>query len=307
MTQQSDRHQRGLLYGTGAYLLWGVFPLYWPLLEPARTFEILAQRMVWSLLAVLVLLKITHGFGGVLPVVRDRRKFGLLSAAAVLVSVNWGVYIFGTNTGHVVETSLGYFINPLISILLGVVILGERLRRAQWFAVAAGGLAVVIIAIDYGRLPWIALTLGISFGLYGFLKKKADVGAADSLAVETAVMFVPAAITLAVIASLGSMTFFSHGVDHSFWLASTGLVTIVPLLLFAGAAVRLPLSVLGLLQYLAPVLQFSMGVFVRHESVPFAEYLGFCLVWLALAVLALDGLRAQRDARPRTDVEAIGA
>jgi chloramphenicol-sensitive protein RarD len=216
----------------------------------------------------------------------------LLTAAAVLVSVNWGTYIYGTNTGHVVETSLGYFINPLFTILLGVIVLGERLRRAQWLAVAIGAIAVVVITIDYGRLPWIAITLAVSFGLYGFCKKRANVGAVDSLAIETGVMFVPAAVTLAVIAAQGDMVFGSAGAGNAALLASTGLVTAVPLLLFAAATVRLPLSVLGLLQYLAPILQFSMGVFVRHESVPFAEYVGFCLVWLALVILTADGWAA---------------
>jgi chloramphenicol-sensitive protein RarD len=286
--------RRGLGYGAAAYLLWGVFPLFWPLLEPAGTLEILAQRMLWSLLVMLAVLAATGGFGGVRAVLHDRRRTGLLATAAVLVSVNWGTYIYGTNSGHVVETSLGYFINPLFTILLGVVVLGERLRRAQWAAVAIGAVAVAVITIDYGRLPWIALTLATSFGLYGFCKKRAGVGAVDSLAIETGVMVVPAALMLVVIGAQGDLVFGRHGVGNALLIASTGVVTAVPLLLFAAATSRLPLSVLGLLQYLAPVLQFSMGVFVRHESVPFTEYVGFCLVWLALAVLIVDGLRAQR-------------
>ncbi len=286
--------RRGLAYGAGAYLLWGVFPLFWPLLEPAGTLEILAQRMAWSLLVMLAVLAATGGFGGIRAVLRDRRRTGLLAVAAVLVSVNWGTYIYGTNSGHVVETSLGYFINPLFTILLGVVVLGERLRRAQWLAVAIGGVAVAVITIDYGRLPWIALTLATSFGLYGFCKKRASVGAVDSLAIETGVMVVPAAVTLAVLGAQGDLVFGTRGVGNALLIASTGVVTAVPLLLFAAATTRLPLSMLGLLQYLAPVLQFSMGVFVRHESVPFTEYVGFCLVWLALTVLVVDGLRAQR-------------
>ena len=289
--------RRGLGYGVAAYLLWGVFPLFWPLLEPAGTLEILAQRMLWSLLVMVAVLAVTGGFGRVRAVLRDRRRTALLTAAAVLVSVNWGTYIYGTNSGHVVETSLGYFINPLFTILLGVVVLGERLRRAQWVAVAIGAVAVAVITIDYGRLPWIALTLAISFGLYGFCKKRAAVAAVDSLAIETGVMVVPAAITLAIIGAQGELVFGRHGVGNALLIASTGLVTAVPLLLFAAATVRLPLSVLGLLQYLAPVLQFAMGVFVRHESVPFTEYVGFCLVWVALSVLIVDGLRAQHRRR----------
>jgi chloramphenicol-sensitive protein RarD len=289
--------RRGLGYGAGAYLLWGVFPLFWPLLEPAGTVEILAQRMVWSLLVMVVVLALTGGLGGIRLVLRDRRRTGLLTAAAVLVSVNWGTYIYGTNSGHVVETSLGYFINPLFTILLGVLVLREHLRRAQWLAVAIGVVAVAVITIDYGRLPWIAITLAISFGLYGFCKKRANVGAVDSLAIETGVMFLPAVVTLAVIAAQGDMAFGKHGVGNAALLASTGLVTAAPLLLFAAATIRLPLSLLGLLQYLAPILQFSMGVFVRHESVPFTEYIGFCLVWLALVILTADGWLAGRRRR----------
>ena len=183
--QPRSASRDGIAFGAAAYVLWGVFPLYWPLLKPTGTLEILAQRMLWSLLTMLVVLAVTRRFRAVVSVVRDRRRTGLLTLAAVLVSVNWGTYIFGTNTGHVVETSLGYFINPLLSILLGVVILGERLRRAQWAAVAIGAVAVLVIAVDYGRPPWIALTLATSFALYGFCKKKADVGAVDSMAIET--------------------------------------------------------------------------------------------------------------------------
>jgi len=291
-----DDTRRGLIYGASAYLLWGLFPLYWPLLEPAGTVEILAQRMAWSLIVMTILLGITRGFGRVRAVIAARRQLRLLLAAAVVVTVNWGVYIYGVNSHHVVETSLGYFINPLFTILLGVFVLGERLRRAQWAAVGIGTVAVLVIAVDYGRPPWIALTLATSFGLYGLFKKRAAVGAVDSMAVETGAMFVPAVIALAVVAAQGNLAFGSHGVGNSLLLAGTGLVTAVPLLLFAAGTRRLPLSVIGLLQYLAPVLQFSVGVGIRHEPLPPAELVGFLLVWVALVVLTVDGLRAQRRA-----------
>jgi chloramphenicol-sensitive protein RarD len=298
----------GLAYGLGAYLLWGLFPLFFPLLEPAGTVEILAQRMAWSLVVVVLLLAFTRGFAGVRAVLRDRRRFGLLAAAAVLISVNWGVYIWGVNAGHVVECSLGYFINPLFTILLGVGVLGERLRAAQWAAVGIGTLAVVVIAVDYGRPPWIALTLAASFGMYGFLKKRAGVGAADSLAVETGTLFVPAVVALIVVGVHGTLAFGQHGVGNTLLLASSGLVTAVPLLMFAAATQRLPLSVIGLLQYLTPVLQFVVGVGIRHERVPFAEFVGFCLVWLALVVLTVDGLRNQRNsARAARATEPVAA
>jgi chloramphenicol-sensitive protein RarD len=295
--------RRGLIYGASAYVLWGVFPLYFPLLEPAGTVEILAERMAWSLVLMAIVLTVTRGLGNVRAVVRDRRRAGLLATAAALVSVNWGFYIYGVNTGHVVETSLGYFINPLFTIVLGVVVLGERLRRAQWVAVGIGTVAVLVIAVDYGRPPWIALVLAVSFGLYGFCKKRADVGAVESLSIETAVQFVPALVAIAVIGSQGDLVFGTRW-STSVLLAGTGVITVVPLLFFAAGTRRLPLSVLGLLQYLAPVLQFAVGVGIRHESLPVAELIGFCLVWLALLVLTVDGLRSQRAGRQLGDAAA---
>jgi chloramphenicol-sensitive protein RarD len=298
-----DDARRGLIYGASAYLLWGLFPLYWPLLEPAGTVEILAQRMAWSLVVMAVILRITRGFGRVRAVLANRRQRSLLVAAAVVVTVNWGTYIYGVNSGHVVETSLGYFINPLFTILLGVFVLGERLRPMQWTAVGIGTVAVLVIAVDYGHPPWIALILATSFGLYGFFKKSAAVGAVESMAIETGAMFVPALIALGVVAAQGNLVFASHGAGNALLLASTGIVTAVPLLLFAASTRRLPLSVVGLLQYLAPVLQFSVGVGIRHEPLPPAELIGFALVWIALIVLTVDRLRSQR----RTSAPAVAA
>jgi chloramphenicol-sensitive protein RarD len=300
LAERADERRKGLLYGTAAYLLWGVFPLYFPLLKPAGTIEILAERMAWSLLLLLVVLRLSSGFGGVRAVIANRRQLRLLTIAAVFITSNWGTYIYGVNTGHVIETSLGYFINPLLTILLGVVVLGERLRPAQWVAVGIGAVAVLVIAIDYGRPPWIALVLAVSFGMYGFCKKQADVGAVDSLAIETGVQFVPALIAIAVIAANGDLVFGTRA-STSLLLVGLGGVTVIPLLFFAAGTRRLPLSVVGLLQYLAPVLQFSVGVGIRHESLPAAELVGFCLVWLALIVLAVDGLRSQRSARQLAD------
>jgi chloramphenicol-sensitive protein RarD len=298
----------GLGFGASAYLLWGLFPLYWPLLEPAGTVEILAQRMAWSLVVMAIILRATRGFGRVRAVLTNARQRRLLVGAAVVVTVNWGTYIYGVNSGHVVETSLGYFINPLFTILLGVFVLGERLRSMQWVAVGIGTVAILMIALDYGRPPWIALILATSFGLYGFFKKQAAVGAVESMTVETGAMFVPALIALAVVAADGDLVFATHSVGTSLLLASTGIVTAVPLLLFAASTRRLPLSVVGLLQYLAPVLQFAVGIGIRHEPLPTAELIGFALVWVALIVLSVDGLRAQRRPTPVTDpAEPIAA
>src|SRR4051794_37717633 len=294
--REEPNDRRGLAYGFSAYLLWGVFPLYFPLLEPAGTVEILAERMAWSLLTLLLVMWIGPGFAGVGRILQNRRQFGLLAAAAVFVAVNWGTYIYGVNSGHVVESSLGYFINPLFTILLGVVVLGERLRRAQWAAVGIGTVAVVVIAVDYGRPPWIALVLAFSFGMYGFCKKKAAAGALDSLVVETSVQFVPALVAIAVVAAQGDLVFGTR-TDTSLLLAGSGVITVIPLLFFAAGTRLLPLSVMGLLQFLTPVLQFAVGVGIRHEKLPTAELVGFCLVWLALIVLSVDGLRAQHGSR----------
>ncbi|MCW2529326.1 MAG: EamA family transporter RarD [Pseudonocardiales bacterium] len=284
---------RGLIYGVAAYLLWGLFPLYWPLLEPAGAIEILSMRMLFSLVVVVALLSITHTWDKVAEILRTPAKRWRLLIAAIFVSVNWGVYIWGVNSEHVIETSLGYFINPLFTILLGVVLLGERLRRTQWIAVSIAGLAIVVLTVDYGRLPWIALTLALSFGTYGYQKKRAQVGAVESLAVETGFMALPAAITVAILAANGSLVFGAHP-GNSALLAGTGVVTAIPLLFFGAAARRLPLSTLGLIQYLAPVLQFAVGVGIRHEPLPPARLAGFSLVWLALIILSVDGLRNQR-------------
>jgi chloramphenicol-sensitive protein RarD len=305
-TATEDR--RGVLYGVAAYGVWGLFPLYWVLLKPAGAVEVLAHRIVWTLAIVLAILWLgtwlatrpaarrsgERDWSTLRAVLRDRRRLGLLIAAAALISVNWGTYIWGVTNGHVVETSLGYFINPLVTVLAGVLVLGERLRSAQWAAVGLGALAVLVLTAGYGRLPWIALILAGCFGSYGLIKKYVAVGAVESLAVETAVLFGPALGCLVVLEASGSGTFFDYGVSHAVLLATGGLVTAVPLLAFGAAANRIPLSVLGLVQYLAPVLQFVTGVLVFGEHMPPARWFGFVLVWLALSVLTWDGLRAAR-------------
>jgi chloramphenicol-sensitive protein RarD len=287
-----DRDRVGVLYGAAAFGLWGLFPMYWPLLEPAGAVEILAHRMVWSLVVVGVILVVRRRLSSIFRL--GSQRYWLLVVAAVLVTVNWGVYIYGVNSGNVVETSLGYFINPLFTVLLAVVILRERLRVLQWVAVAIGVAAVTILAVDYGRLPWIALTLAISFGMYGFIKKKAGVGAAEGLAIETAVMFPPAAGYLIWLQVAGTASFGHVGLVKNLLFIGAGVVTAIPLMLFGAAATRVPLATIGLLQYLAPVLQFLIGVFVMHEAMPPARIVGFAIVWVALAVFTYDSIRAYR-------------
>jgi chloramphenicol-sensitive protein RarD len=292
----SEPSGRGLAYGLAAYGLWGLFPLYWPLLEPAGAGEIVAQRIVWSLVTVLLLLATRRQWAGLGAVLRHPRRLGLLALAAAVVSGNWLVYIWGVNHGHVVETALGYFINPLVTVLLGVVLFRERLRVAQWCALGLGAASVAVLTASYGRLPWIALALAFSFSIYSLIKKTVPVGAAEGLAVESAVLFLPAVGYLALLAGRGTGGLGHSSVAHTLLLAGAGPVTLAPLMLFAASARRLPLSILGLIQYFTPCVQFGIGVLVFHEPVPPSRLIGFSLVWLALIVLSADAMRASRSA-----------
>jgi chloramphenicol-sensitive protein RarD len=267
-----------------------MFPLFWPLLEPAGALEVLAHRVLWSLLVIGALLLM--GVATVQGLRRD--QVVRLSLAAVLLAVNWGTYIYGVNSEQVVETSLGYFINPLVSVALGVWVLGERLRPVQQVAIGIAAVAVVVLTVEAGHPPVIALVLAFSFGTYGLLKKQAGVGAVASLAVETAVLAPVALGYVAVLAFSGGSTFGSHGAGHALLLASAGIVTTVPLLAFGAAATRIPLSTLGVLQYLAPTLQLVCGLFVTHEAFGVPQAVGFGLVWVALVLFTSDLVRAQR-------------
>jgi len=286
----------GLALGAGAYLLWGVLPLYFPLLAPAGAVEIIGHRVVWSLGFCLLLLTVTRGWGPFRSIFRNHRTLGMLSIAAALVAVNWTTYVYGVLSDQVVDTALGYFINPLVTVLLAVFVLGERLRAAQWVALGFGAVAVVVITVGYGRLPWIALTLAFSFGMYGLIKNRVGrtVTALAGLAVETTVLFPLALGYLIWLGATGAGSFGSHGTWHSAALISSGIVTAVPLLMFSAAARRLPLSVIGMLQYITPTMQFLLGVLVFGEQMPPARWFGFALVWLALLILTFDGLRAGR-------------
>ena len=286
--------RRGTLYGAGAYLLWGLFPLYWPLLAPSAPLEVLAHRILWSLVVVVMLLAVTRRVEQVRAAVRDRRRFAQIALAAVVVAINWGTYIYGVTNDRVVETSLGYFVNPIVTVLLGVVVLGERLRPAQWTALGAAFVAVVVLTVENGSPPWIALVLAFSFGTYGLLKKTAGVGAVEGLAVETGVLLPVAAVYVAVI---GGGTFATEGAGHAALLALSGVVTAIPLLLFGAAASRIPLSTLGVLQYLAPTMQFVLGITLFDEPLPAVKLVGFLLVWCAVALFTVDLLRHGRQLR----------
>ncbi|MEU2128426.1 EamA family transporter RarD [Streptomyces sp. NPDC018352] len=294
-----NEQRAGLMSGIGAYGLWGLVPLFWPLLKPAGAIEILAHRMVWSLAFVAVALLALRRWSWIGELVRQPKKLGLISVAAATITVNWGLYIWSVNNGHVVEASLGYFINPLVTIAMGVLLLGERLRSVQWVAVGTGVAAVLVLAIGYGRPPWISLVLAFSFATYGLMKKKVNMGGLESLTAETAVVFVPALGYLLWLGARGESTFTSGGIGHAALLASAGLVTAVPLVLFGAAAIRVPLSTLGLLQYLAPVFQFALGIVYFHEAMPPERWAGFALVWLALTLLTWDAFRTARRTRAR--------
>jgi len=287
--------RRGLLLGIAAYGLWGGFPLYWPLLEPAGALEILAHRVLWSMLTMgllVVALRRTSQFRAILA---DRRTFLILAVAAFTITFNWATYIYGVNNNRVVETSLGYFINPLVTVLMGVFILGERLRPLQWVSMGVATLAVLVLTLDYGHLPWVALVLAFSFGTYGLAKKSANVGAVESLAVETTLIAPFAALYVGWLVVSGHSTFASQGAGHALLLCSAGIVTAVPLICFGAAATRVSMVTLGLLQYLAPILQFALGVFYFHEDMPAGRLVGFMLVWVALVMFTYEANAHRRQ------------
>ncbi|MGX2996677.1 EamA family transporter RarD [Streptomyces sp. JNUCC 64] len=288
-----------MLNGVASYAMWGLVPLFWPLLKPAASVEILAHRMVWSLALVALALLVVRRWAWTRTLLRQPRKLALITVAAALITVNWGVYIWSVNNGQVLEASLGYFINPLVSIGIGVLLLKERLRPWQWVAVGTGVAAVLVLAVGYGRPPWISLCLAFSFALYGLVKKKTGLGGLESLTAETAVQFLPALGYLLWLGSRGEGTFGTEGAGHAALLAATGVVTAVPLVCFGAAAIRVPLSTLGLLQYLAPTFQFLLGVLYFHEAMPLERWIGFALVWAALSILTADAIRTARRARRR--------
>jgi len=300
---EQDRERRGIGYGLAAYGLWGAVPLFWPLVARAGSVELLAHRVVWSLIisAVLALVLLPRNW---LRPYLNRRTLLMLGLAAAVVSVNWGLYIWSVNHGHVLETSLGYYINPILSILVGVVVLGERLAALQWASVGLAALAVVVLTVEYGRLPWISLVLAASFATYGVMKKKVNGGAVETLTIESALLTPIGLGYLVYLQTRGDNTFITLGWTHSLLLVATGVVTVVPLLFFAAATTRLPLSTLGLLQYLAPTLQFLLGVLYFGEQMSIGRWVGFGLVWVALMVMTADGLRrASRSRRLEPVVE----
>ena len=288
-----NKNKTGLLFGVSGYILWGIFPLYWPLLKPASALEIVSHRAIWTLVFCVIILAITHSLKNTLATMKHPKIVSRLFLSSGLVSINWLAYIWATNNGHVVEAALGYYINPLATVAIGVLVLKEKMRRLQWVALGTATLGVLVLTFNYGRLPWIAMTLAISWGSYGFVKKQLGLKALDGLAIETAISSVPYLLYLLYIGNKGTGQ-FGHGIGITILLISAGAITAIPLLLFNGATTRLPLTVIGLLQYITPTLTFCIGVWVRHEDMPTARWIGFLAIWLALITLALDLIRSSR-------------
>jgi chloramphenicol-sensitive protein RarD len=283
----------GLLYAIGAYGLWGLFPLYFLTLEPATPFEVVGYRILFSLIFCGFLIAVTRKWKQLFAIMKQRKLMLTLGVAAVLIYINWQVFIIAVLSNQIVESSLGYFINPIFTVVLGVLVLREKLRKTQWVAVGISFLAVIVLTISYGTIPWISLTLAASFGLYGLIKKRTGgaVDAISGLTIETLWMTPVAIIQLMIVSNVVGLTFFGYGVPHTLLLASAGVVTAVPLIMFGAGARRLPLTAIGLIQYSTPVFSFLMAVFVLHEPMPSVRWVGFFIIWAALIVLTTDMLR----------------
>lgn len=288
-----SKNKLGLLFGISAYSLWGAFPLYWPLLEPANPLEIVSHRAVWTLVFCFIVLAATKALKSTLVTLKRPTVAVKLFLSSLLISINWLVYIWATNNEHVVEASLGYYINPLIIIGFGVIFLKEKMRPLQWAAVSIATIGVLVLTFDYGRLPWIALALALSWGSYGLIKKQLGLGALEGLAIET---FISSFFYLAYLIYIGNQGTgqFGHSWGLTALLISAGAVTAIPLLLFNGSTNRLPFTTIGLLQYITPTLQFSIGVWVLNEDMPTARWIGFLIIWAALVTLAIDLIRSSR-------------
>ncbi len=284
----------GLLFGVSAYTLWGLFPIYWPLLKPANPLEIVSHRAVWTLVFCFIILNLTKTLSSTLAILKRPKIVAGLFLSSILISINWIIYIYAANTGHVVEASLGYYINPIVVIATGVIVLKEKMRPLQWAAVAIATLGVVVLTIDYGRLPWIALGLAFSWGSYGLVKKKLGLGALEGLSIET---------LLSSGAYLGYLIWLGNSGEGQFlnsWKITLlfiggGAVTAIPLLLFNGSTNRLPLTLIGLLQYITPTIQFCIGVWYYNEAMPAARWAGFLIIWVALVTLAIDLIKLGRS------------
>lgn len=290
----------GILYAASAFILWGIFPLYFHAIRAVPPLEILGHRMLWSLLFLAIVLTVRQQWKWLPQVVRQPRVLGAFVASALLLSSNWFVYIWSVNNGHVLDASLGYFINPLINVMLGMLVLKETLRRGQWLAIGLAACGVAWLTWSAGELPWIALILGISFACYGLLRKTAALAALEGLSLETMLLFPLALGYVAWLTVHGQNTFVNTDTGATRWLlAAAGPITAIPLLLFAAGARKISMSALGLLQYLSPSLQALLGVWVFHEAFPQARLIGFAIIWTALALYVAEGLWVSRRNSPK--------
>jgi chloramphenicol-sensitive protein RarD len=286
--------KKGTWYAIGAYTIWGLLPVYWKWLKHVPALQLLGHRILWSFIALLIVIVVSGRWKAFSAAVRQPRVLRLYLVAAVLLGINWLTYVWAVNAGFIVETSLGYFINPLLSVVMGVIFLGERLRVGQWIPVGLAAIGVFYLTFVYGSLPWIALTLALSFGIYGLMKKLAPLGSLDGLTVETGILFLPALAYLVFADRTGTGAFLHTSVVSDLLLIGAGLMTTIPLLMFAAATQRIPLSVVGILQYIAPTLQFLLGVLVYGEPFSWARMVGFAIVWVALIIFAVEGMLARR-------------
>ncbi|NUM45977.1 MAG: EamA family transporter RarD [Anaerolineales bacterium] len=284
---------KGILHGIGAYTLWGFFPIYWKLLHHVPALELLSHRIVWSYLLMMGIIIASRG-GAEFRKLLNARVIGIYFIAAMLIGGNWGMYVWAVNAGHIVETSLGYFINPLVSVVLGLVILREKLRPMQWVPILLALIGVVYLTVTFGRLPWIALTLAFTFGFYGLVKKLAPLSSLYGLTLETGLLFMPALAFLGVMQVTGDGAFLHTGISSDLLMVGAGVVTTIPLLLFSSAAKQIPLTMIGVLQYFAPTIQFLIGVFVYDEPFDMTRLFGFGLVWLALIIFGVESYLAHR-------------
>jgi len=283
----------GIWYALGAYVLWGLFPIYWKWLQHVPAIQLIGHRIIWSFVLLMVMIFATRQWTKFRSTL-TRRVLGVYLISGLLLSVNWLVYVWGVNNGFVVETSLGYFINPLLSVLLGLIFLKERLRPAQWFPIGLAAFGVIYLTRAYGSLPWIAISLAFTFGFYGLVKKLSPLGSLYGLTLETGLVFLPAMAYLLYSESTGQGAFSHTGIASDLLMIGGGVVTTVPLLMFASAARRIPLTMVGIMQYIAPTLQFLLGVFVYHEAFTTTKLIGFSMVWVALIVFWVEGVYARR-------------
>jgi len=284
---------KGILYGLGAYIMWGLFPIYWKWLQDIPALQVIGHRIIWSFIMLTIVMLVSRQWTKFRSAL-TRRVLVIYFLAGLLLSANWLIYVWGVNAGHIVETSLGYFINPLLSVLLGMIFLGERLRPAQWFPLGLATSGVIYLTLTYGSLPWIALSLAFTFGFYGLVKKTAPLGSLYGLTLETGLVFLPALGYLLFVENTGQGAFGHSNLVSVLLMVGAGAVTTIPLLMFASAARRIPLTMIGILQYIAPTLQFLLGVLIYKEAFTTAKLVGFSLVWIALISLWAEGILAHR-------------